>query len=145
MSTKEAKKGFLFNSPIANASKKPDIDDRVAEALAPEIEHTGRENKLPEPQNDDKEDTELDDIKSSQAKTPAERAKAKLEEPTPIEDFEYINLGLPGYVMEQLRIASATKRRSSRFEILRGLKRLGYEIRDADLVPDRRRGRKKKK
>lgn len=60
----------------------------------------------------------------------------------PNADMKPLTVKLPPYVLEQLRIKAATNKTTARYEVLRGLKRLGYTVNEADLVGDKRRTNK---
>ena len=62
-------------------------------------------------------------------------------DPTPTEDYQYVNIGLPPDVVSQLREKARNDKSSMRYEILRALRRVGYDIPRAELVKDGRRGR----
>ena len=61
--------------------------------------------------------------------------------PTPTEDYQYVNIGLPPDVVSQLREKARNDKSSMRYEILRALRRVGYDIPRSELVKDGRRGR----
>ncbi len=50
-----------------------------------------------------------------------------------------ISVDMPIYLAEQIRRRVFEERTSARYYILTGLKALGFEVRDSDLVPDARR------
>jgi hypothetical protein len=63
------------------------------------------------------------------------------EEPTPLTS---VRLDLPEYVDRQLKLRVATEGGTKAFYILRALSKDGFQIKDVDLRPDRRkRGRQK--
>ena len=53
----------------------------------------------------------------------------------------YINLGLPEYLLDAVREKAKKDQSTIRYEIMRGLRRVGYEVRNEDMVKDARRGR----
>lgn len=71
--------------------------------------------------------------------------RPKPADPTPTTAHASMNLSLPKYLMKQLRVKATADDSSVKYEIMRGLKRLGYDIHDADMIKDRRRGRRTKK
>lgn len=71
--------------------------------------------------------------------------KGREPKPTAFKDMQPLTVKLPPYVLDQLRIKAATDKSTARFEILKGLKKLGYNINEADLVGDMRRTNKKDK
>ena len=125
------------------AAPLPDLDDDVVEALA---DVKAKPSDAPEENKElyfsEQELAEAEAIRvSKQQPSAAEQAKAKLEKPVPTSEFEHINIGLPPYVMEQVRLKAIKDKSSVRFEILRGLRRVGYDIRDVDMIKDARRGK----
>jgi hypothetical protein len=52
---------------------------------------------------------------------------------------EKITVELPGYVTAAMRQRSAQERLSHRYYVLMGLRAIGFEVADQDLVPDGRR------
>ena len=55
--------------------------------------------------------------------------------------LDYINLGLPEYLLDAVREKAKKDRSTIRYEIMRGLRRVGYEVHNEDMVKDARRGR----
>ncbi|MEO1207647.1 MAG: hypothetical protein AAFV45_15070 [Pseudomonadota bacterium] len=119
----------------------PDLDDNLVNALV----NVQQGTITSEPDAEEYTPEELAEAEAARKKaSPAEKAKAAAEQPTPFEDYEAMNLRLPNYLMDQLRDAAHTKRSTVRFEILRGLRRAGFKIKDADMIKDARKGRKKR-
>ena len=60
-----------------------------------------------------------------------------------VQDFklDYINLGLPEYLLDAVREKAKKDQSTIRYEIMRGLRRVGYEVRNEDMVKDARRGK----
>ncbi len=54
-------------------------------------------------------------------------------------DFRYISLGLPPYVLKQIKRRVAEEGTTMRYEVLRCLKAGGHDVNDADLIQDARR------
>ena len=61
------------------------------------------------------------------------------EVPQPVS--EKITVELPGYVTAAMRQRSAAERLSHRYYVLMGLRAIGFEVDDQDLIPDGRRSR----
>ncbi len=76
---------------------------------------------------------------------PVRKPKTKTERTTPYSEQERLTIALPEYLMDQLRIKAATKKSTVRYEILRGLKNIGYDIKDDDYLRDARRKKRGKK
>jgi len=55
--------------------------------------------------------------------------------------LDYINLGLPEYLLDAVREKANKDQSTIRYEIMRGLRRVGYEVRSEDMVKDARRGK----
>jgi hypothetical protein len=59
----------------------------------------------------------------------------------PLPASEKITVELPGYLTAAMRQRSAAERLSHRYYVLMGLRAIGFEVDDQDLVPDGRRTR----
>jgi hypothetical protein len=105
--------------------------ERAADSRAPAIE------KSPEPAAES-------DTVPSQAPTPA-RSRTEKKAKGPVvekaEASEKITVDIPVYVAEQVRRRAFEERSSARYLVLQGLKKLGFEVDNADLVPNYRRTR----
>ena len=55
--------------------------------------------------------------------------------------IDYINLGLPEYLLDAVREKARKNQSTIRYEIMRGLRRVGYEVHHQDMVKDARRGK----
>jgi hypothetical protein len=65
--------------------------------------------------------------------------EAKKTVPADLGPVERLTFEIPGYLTDAMRLDAAKNRSSLRHIILRGLAAIGYEVAEADLVPDARR------
>lgn len=135
--------------PVTGARKSenpalPDVDDDVVEALAQvkaKPDTVSNDNPQGEGASSPNNDENSNEPVKTGSPSVSDQVKARLEKPTPPSEYEHINVGLPPYLMEQLRLKAIQDKSSVRFEILRGLRRIGYDIKDADMIKDARRGK----
>ena len=57
-------------------------------------------------------------------------------------DFQQISVALPPYVIKQIKRRAAEEGTTQRYEILRCISEGGFEVYEADLVPDARRSKR---
>ncbi len=64
------------------------------------------------------------------------------QEATSPADYQYVSIGLPPYVVKQIRQRALEESTTIRFEILRCISEGGFDVNDVDLVPDARKSKR---
>jgi hypothetical protein len=107
--------------------------DRVIEVPTRAVDH------IPEPV------AERDPVPSQAPIVARSRTEKKPKAPAPeiTDTAEKITVEIPTYVADQVRRRAFEERSSARYLVLQGLKKLGFDVDSADLVPNYRRSRSK--